>query len=53
MAMATPIPQPVAALEADVRGAFLVRVYQHLLAAVVAFVVFEVLLFATRSMNLS
>ncbi len=47
MAMATPIPQPVATLEADVRGAFLVRVYQHLLAAVVAFVVFEVLLFAT------
>jgi FtsH-binding integral membrane protein len=47
MAMATPIPQPVAALEADVRGAFLVRVYQHLLAAVVAFVLFEVLLFAT------
>jgi uncharacterized protein len=47
MAMATPIPQPVATLEADVRGAFLIRVYQHLLAAVVAFVVFEVLLFAT------
>jgi FtsH-binding integral membrane protein len=47
MAMSTPIPQPVAALEADVRGAFLVRVYQHLLAAVVAFVVFEALLFAT------
>jgi FtsH-binding integral membrane protein len=47
MAMATPIPQPVATLEADVRGAFLVRVYQHLLAAVVAFVLFEVLLFAT------
>jgi FtsH-binding integral membrane protein len=45
--MATPIPQPVATLEADVRGAFLVRVYQHLLAAVVAFVLFEVLLFAT------
>ncbi len=47
MAMATPVPQPVAVLEADVRGAFLVRVYQHLLAAVVAFVLFEVLLFAT------
>jgi len=47
MAMATPIPQPVAALEAEVRGAFLIRVYQHLLAAVVAFMVFEVLLFAT------
>ena len=47
MAMATPIPQPVAVLEAEARGAFLVRVYQHLLAAVVAFVVFETLLFAT------
>ena len=47
MAMATPIPQPVSTLEADVRGAFLVRVYQHLLAAVVAFVLFEALLFAT------
>ena len=47
MAMATPIPQPVAALEAEVRGAFLIRVYQHLIAAVVAFMVFEVLLFAT------
>jgi uncharacterized protein len=47
MAMATPIPQPVAALEADVRGAFLVRVYQHLLAAVIAFVLFEALLFTT------
>ena len=47
MAMATPLPQPVAALEADVRGAFLVRVYQHLLAAVVAFVLFEALLFTT------
>jgi FtsH-binding integral membrane protein len=47
MAMATPVPQPVAALEADVRGAFLVRVYQHLFAAVVAFVLFEALLFAT------
>ena len=47
MATATPLPQPVAALEADVRGAFLVRVYQHLLAAVVAFVLLEALLFTT------
>ena len=38
---------PVASLEADVRGAFLVKVYQHLLAAVVAFVAFETLLFMT------
>lgn len=37
---------PVAALEATERGAFVVRVYQHLLAAVVAFVAFETLLFA-------
>ena len=38
---------PVASLEADVRGAFLVKVYQHLVAAVVAFVAFETLLFMT------
>src|SRR3712207_158539 len=36
--------QPVAALDATERGAFVVRVYQHLLAAVVAFVAFETLL---------
>lgn len=47
MAMANPVPAPVASLDAEARGAFLVRVYQHLLAAVVAFVVFETLLFAT------
>ena len=46
MAMSTPY-QPVALLEADARGAFLVRVYQHLLGAVVAFVLFETLLFNT------
>jgi uncharacterized protein len=46
MAMATPL-QPVATLEAEERGAFLIRVYQHLAAAVVAFVLFETLLFAT------
>lgn len=45
--MAEPIARPVATLEADARSAFLVRVYQHLLAAVVAFMVFETLLFAT------
>ena len=46
MAMSTPL-QPVATLEAEARGAFLVKVYQHLLGAVVAFVLFETLLFAT------
>jgi uncharacterized protein len=35
---------PVASLDATERGAFVVRVYQHLLAAVVAFVAFETLL---------
>lgn len=38
---------PVASLSDAARGAFLVRVYQHLLAAVVAFVLFETLLFMT------
>lgn len=47
MAMANPVSATVASLDADTRGAFLVRVYQHLLAAVVAFVAFETLLFAT------
>lgn len=46
MALSTPV-QPVATLEAEARGAFLVKVYQHLLGAVVAFVLFETLLFAT------
>jgi FtsH-binding integral membrane protein len=39
--------RPVATLDATARGAFLVRVYQHLAAAVVAFVLFETLLFTT------
>ncbi len=47
MAMAHPVSVPVASLDAEVRGAFLLRVYRHLLAAVVAFVVFETLLFTT------
>jgi FtsH-binding integral membrane protein len=47
MALATPLPQSVATLDAELRGRFLVRVYQHLLAAVVAFVAFETLLFST------
>ena len=46
MAMAAPL-QPVASLEAEARSAFLVKVYQHLLAAVIAFMVFETLLFST------
>jgi uncharacterized protein len=46
MAMAAPL-QPVASLEAEDRAAFVVRVYQHLAAAVIAFVLFETLLFAT------
>jgi uncharacterized protein len=36
--------QPVATLDETTRGEFVVRVYQHLLAAVVAFVAFEALL---------
>lgn len=45
--MAMPLSVPVASLEADARATFLVKVYQHLAAAVVAFVLFETLLFAT------
>lgn len=44
--MSVPV-QPVATLDAEARSAFLVKVYQHLLGAVVAFVLFEALLFAT------
>lgn len=47
MAQAQPYTAPVATLDADTRAAFMVRVYQHLLAAVVAFIAFETLLFAT------
>lgn len=42
----TPV-QPVATETAEVRGEFVVRVYQHLLLAVTAFVGFEALLFTT------
>ncbi len=45
MAMAPSAPVPVADLGEDVRAAFLVRVYQHLAAAIAAFIAFEVLLF--------
>ena len=47
MSMAQPMPVAVADLGEDARGAFLVRVYQHLVAAVAAFLVFETLLFFT------
>ncbi|MGE3619251.1 MAG: Bax inhibitor-1 family protein [Acidimicrobiia bacterium] len=47
METARPYPNPVATLEVEARGAFLVKVYQHLVAALVAFLAFEVLLFST------
>ncbi len=47
MAQAQPFTVPVATLDADTRAAFMVRVYQHLVAALVAFIAFETLLFAT------
>jgi FtsH-binding integral membrane protein len=47
MSMAQPMPVAVAHQDEDVRAAFLVRVYQHLVAAVAAFLVFETLLFYT------
>jgi FtsH-binding integral membrane protein len=37
--------RPVASLDESTRSTFIVRVYQHLFAAIVAFVAFEVLLF--------
>ncbi|MEM9200311.1 MAG: Bax inhibitor-1 family protein [Actinomycetota bacterium] len=39
--------RPVIQLDEDTRGDFIVRVYQHLLGAIAAFVGFEALLFAT------
>lgn len=39
--------QPVAALDAEARGAFVIRVYQHLLLAIGAFVAIETVLFST------
>jgi FtsH-binding integral membrane protein len=47
MALTTPLPNSVATLDERARGDFLVKVYQHLGGAVVAFVLFETLLFAT------
>ncbi len=46
MSMSTPV-RPVATLDAEARSGFLVKVYQHLVAAVVAFMLFETLLFAS------
>ncbi|MET0148253.1 MAG: Bax inhibitor-1 family protein, partial [Acidimicrobiales bacterium] len=43
--MTNPVPVAVADLGEDSRAVFLGRVYQHLAAAVAAFVVFETLLF--------
>lgn len=37
--------QPVASLDAEERGAFVIRVYQHLLLGIAAFVMFETVLF--------
>ena len=39
--------RPVASLDAEARGEFVIRVYQHLLLAVLAFVGFETILFST------
>jgi len=47
VSMDYPIARPVAALDAETRGTFLVRVYQHLLIAIGVFVALETLLFAT------
>ena len=44
MATAPPSTTPIATLDERTRGEFLVRVYQHLLAALLAFVAFEALL---------
>ena len=47
MSQAQPYTIPVAQLDADSRADFMVKVYQHLVAAIVAFMAFETLLFAT------
>ena len=47
MSQAQPYTIPVASLDADTRADFMVKVYQHLVAAIVAFMAFETLLFAT------
>jgi FtsH-binding integral membrane protein len=45
MAVAPPSQRPVAELDESTRSDFIVRVYQHLILAIFAFVIFEVLLF--------
>jgi FtsH-binding integral membrane protein len=45
MSEAMPAYRPVATLDDTARGEFLVRVYQHLAAALIAFIAFEALLF--------
>lgn len=47
MSQAQPYTIPVAQLDADSRADYMVKVYQHLVAAIVAFMAFETLLFAT------
>ncbi len=48
MAYASPLSNtPVISTDEDTRGAFLVRVYQHVALAVVAFMAFETILFVT------
>lgn len=47
MSQAQPYAIPVASLDEETRADFMVKVYQHLVAAIVAFMAFETLLFAT------
>lgn len=47
MSQAQPYSIPVASLDEETRADFMVKVYQHLVAAIVAFIAFETLLFAT------
>ncbi len=47
MSQAQPYSIPVASLDEETRADFMVKVYQHLVAAIVAFMAFETLLFAT------
>lgn len=47
MSQAQPYSIPVASLDEETRADFMVKVYQHLVAALIAFIAFETLLFAT------
>ncbi|MDZ7676399.1 MAG: Bax inhibitor-1 family protein [Acidimicrobiales bacterium] len=42
-----PAPHSVASLDAEARGEFVIKVYQHLLLAITAFIGFEAILFTT------